>query len=58
MYTYMYVKLVPSPEADDVTVTSSQSLMPCGDRERPTVPSSVLSCSRFSNELLAEESTS
>ena len=26
------VKLVPSPEADDVTVTSAQSLMPCRDR--------------------------
>ena len=26
------VKLVPSPEADDVAVTSSQSLMPCRDR--------------------------
>ena len=28
----VYVKLVPSPEADDVAVTSSQSLMPCRDR--------------------------
>ena len=26
------VKPVPSPEADDVAVTSSQSLMPCRDR--------------------------
>ena len=26
------VKLVPSLEADDVAVTSSQSLMPCRDR--------------------------
>ena len=25
------VKLVPSPEVDDVAVTSSQSLMPCRD---------------------------
>ena len=29
---YLYVKLVPSPEADDVAVKSSQSLMPCRDR--------------------------
>ena len=54
-----YVKLVPSPEADDVAVTSSQSLMPCGDRSRPTVPSSVVSCSMVSKEvLLDDESTS
>ena len=32
VYLQQYVKLVPSPEADDVAVTSSQSLMPCRDR--------------------------
>ena len=38
------VKPVPSPEeADDVAVTSFQSLMPCRDRYLPTVPSSILS---------------
>ena len=26
------VELMPSPEADDVAVTSSQSMMPCRDR--------------------------
>ena len=29
---YGTVKLAPSPGADDVAVTSSQSLMPCRDR--------------------------
>ena len=29
---YDAVKLVPSPETDDVAVTSSQSLMPSRDR--------------------------
>ena len=48
------VKLVPSPEADGVAVTRSQSLMPCRGRSRPTVPSSVL---RFS-KVLVDESTS
>ena len=32
IYNHLLVKLVPSPEADDVTVTSSQSLMPPRDR--------------------------
>ena len=31
-YLYYFVKLVPSHEADDVAVTSSQSVMPCRDR--------------------------
>ena len=43
VFNIEYVKLVPSSKADDVTVTSSQSPMPCRDRQRPTVPSCILS---------------